>query len=336
VRFACAALVALACSTAVADPEHVIRLSSIAPEGTGYARQLRAFAIETAAETSGRVRIKPYFGAVAGDEHEAWARVQRGQLDAVASAAMLCEQLSPSLRVMRLPGLFRTREEVLTVLHKLKPITDREFEKVGARNLGGVLVGPVMLFSREPVHSLADIRKHTMWIWDADTVMQPVYAALGFTVLPLPINQAGPAFEQHRHDGFTATPAAALAFQWSTLARYYEPLHVAWLVGCMVVANRAFDELTIGDQQALQGAAGKLIAHMDEVGRDMDAQLLGGLFEKQGLHRVPVSSTLQVEYEVGSARARAALMAARRVDPELVGKVEQMLVEIRASHAARR
>ena len=246
--------VALACSTAVADPEHVIRLSSIAPDGTGYARQLRAFAIETAAETSGRVRVKPYFGAVAGDEHEAWARVQRGQLDAVASAAMLCEQLAPSLRVMRLPGLFRSREEVLTVLHKLKPITDREFEKAGARNLGGVLVGPVMLFSREPVHSLADIRKHTMWIWDADTVMQPVYAALGFNVLPLPINQAGHAFEQHRHDGFTATPAAALAFQWSTLARYYEPLHVAWLVG---LHGRGQPRLRRADDRRSAVAAGR-------------------------------------------------------------------------------
>jgi hypothetical protein len=75
---------------------------------------------------------------------------------------------------------------------------------------------------------------------------------------------------------------------------------------------------------------------MDEVARDMDAQLLGGLFAKQGLQEVPVSSTLQVEYEVSSTRARAALMAAHRVDAELVGRVEQMLVEIRSGRAARR
>ncbi len=317
--------------TAAADPEHVIRLSSIAPDGTGYARQLRAFAAETLAETQGRVRVKPYFGAVAGDEHQAWERVQRGQLDMVASAAMLCEQLSPSMRVMRLPGLFRNREEVETVMGRLRPITDREFERAGARNLGGVLVGGVMIFSRDPLRSLGDIRKHTMWIWDADKVMAPIYGALGLTVLPLPINEAGAAFEQHRHDGFTATPAAALAFQWSTLAHYYEPLNVAYLVGCLAVANRAFDELSLADQRALQGAAGKLLAHMDEVGRDMDAQLMGGLFAKQGLQMIPVSSTLQVEYEVSSARARAALMADHLVDAELVAKVEQMLSEIRAS-----
>jgi TRAP-type C4-dicarboxylate transport system substrate-binding protein len=336
VRLVCASLLALAglalARPGRAEPEHVIRLSSIAPDGTGYARQLRAFAAETLAATQGRVRIKPYFNAVAGDEHQAWQRVQRGQLDAVASAAMLCEKLSPSMRVMRLPGLFRNRDEVQAVLSRLRPITDREFEKAGARNLGGVMVGPVIVFSRDPLHTLGEMRKHTFWIWDADAVMGPVYGALGLSVLPLPINEAAHAYEQHRHDGFTTTPAGALAFQWSTLAHYYEPLAVAYLVGCMVVSNRAFDELSLPDQQALQGAAGKALMHMDEVGRETDAQLLGGLFAKQGLREVPVSPTLQVEYEVGAARARATLMAEHRVDPALVGKVEQMLIEIRGAH----
>jgi TRAP-type C4-dicarboxylate transport system substrate-binding protein len=296
-----------------AEPEHVIRMSSIAPEGTGYARELRAMATETLAQTQGRVRIKPYFGAVAGDEHDAWQRVKRGQLDAVASAAMLCETLAPSMRVMRLPGLFRNRDEASIVLGRIKPIADREYEKAGARNLGAMMMGPVMLFTREPVHSVADLRKH----------------ALGYSVLPLPINEAARAFEAHRHDGFTATPAAALAFQWSTLARYVEPLTVAYLTGCIVVANRAYDELALSDQQALSAAAAKALLRIDAVGRDMDEQLLGGLFGKQGLRQVPVSSTFQVEFDVGATRARAALMASHAVDAELVGKVEQMLTEIR-------
>jgi TRAP-type C4-dicarboxylate transport system substrate-binding protein len=331
VRATVFAILVVACARpAAADGEHVIRISSIAPEGTAYARALRALSADTLTETQGRVRIKTYFGAVAGEEHDAWGRVQRGQIDGVASAAMLCEQLSPTMRVMRLPGLFRNREEAVAILNRIKPLTDKEFEKAGARNLGGVMVGPVILFTREPLHNLAEMRQHTMWIWDADKVMTPVYPVLGFSVLPLPIYEAAHAFEQKRHDGFVATPAAALAFQWSTLARYYEPMPIAYLVGCLVVANRAFDELTLSDQRALQGAAAKAIIHIDEAGRDMDAQLLGGLFEKQGLHQVAVSNQLLVEYDVAAVRARAELMAHRKVDPELVGKVEQMLAELRA------
>lgn len=328
-------IIGFAAATARADSEHVLRISSIAPEGTGYARELRALAAESLALTQGRVRIKPYFGAVAGEEQDAWTRVQRGQLDGVASAAMLCEELSPTMRVMRLPGLFRDRQEVIAVMTRLKPVTDREFERAGARNLGGVMVGPVILFTREPVRSLADLRQHTYWIWDADKVMTPVWPVLGLRVLPLPIYDAAHAFEARRHDGFVATPAAALAFQWSTLARYYEPLPIAYLVGCLVVANRAFDELSLADQQSIAGAAAKAVMHIDEVGRDMDAQLLGGLFEKQGLHRVPVTTQLQGEYQTTATTARAALVAQHRVAPELVAKVEQMLSEIRAREAHR-
>jgi TRAP-type transport system periplasmic protein len=340
VRSSCAAtialgFVALSTSPAYADAEHILRISSIAPEGTGYARELRGLAAETLALTQGRVRIKPYFGAIAGEERNAWERVKRGQLDGVASAAMLCEELSPSMRVMRLPGLFRSRDEVVAVMTRMKPVTDREFDRAGARNLGGVMVGPVILFTRDPMHTLAEMRQHTYWIWDADKVMAPVYPVLGISVLALPIYEAAHAFEQKRHDGFVATPAAALAFQWSTLARYYEPLPIAYLVGCLVVANRAFDELSLSDQQALAGAAAKAVMHIDEVGREMDTQLLGGLFEKQGLHQVAVTSQLQVEYDVSAVRARAELMAQHRVDPELVGKVEQMLAEIRARESRR-
>jgi TRAP-type C4-dicarboxylate transport system substrate-binding protein len=281
------------------------------------------------------VRIKNYFGGVAGEEQEAWARVQRGQLDGVASAAMLCEELSPTMRVMRMPGLFRDRDEVLAVLTRIKPLADREFERAGARNLGGVMVGPVMLFTREPVHSLADVRRHTFWIWDADKVMSPVYPALGFSVLPLPIHQAAHAYEERRHDGFLGTPAGALAFQWSTLARYYSPMPISYLVGCLVVSNRAFDELSLPDQQALAGAAAKTVARIDEVSHEMDAQLTGGLFAKQGLREVPPSDAYAVEFQVSAVRARAALMAQHRVDPELVGKVEQMLSDIRAHKPVR-
>ncbi len=318
-----------------ADPgeQHVIRLSSIAPEGTGYARELKAMANETLAATQGRVRVKLYLGAVAGDELQARERMARGQLDAVASAAMLCEQLSPAMRVMRLPGLFRSREEAQAILTRLQPTFNRELMQAGYRNLGSVMVGPVILFSREPARTLNEMRQHTYWIWDADKLMPPVYPVLGFTVLPLPINDAAHAYEQHRHDGFIATPVGALAFQWSTMARYYLQLPLTYLVGCVVVANRAYDELAVGDQQALSAAAAKAAMRIDAVGRDMDAQLLGGLFEKQGLHPVAASPTLQVEYEVNAARARAELTSRHAVDPALVGRVEHMLGELRQARA---
>jgi TRAP-type transport system periplasmic protein len=324
--------IVLAVAPAAAEPEHVIRISSIAPEGTGYARELHAMAQEIHVTTQGRVRVKLYLGGVAGDEPEARERIKRNQLDGVASAAMLCEQLAPSMRVMRVPGLFRNRDEAGAVLSRLLILADREFESSGFHNLGGVMVGPVILFTRTPVRSIAEVRQHTYWIWDADLVMRPIYPMLGFHTLPLPIFEAAPSFERGQHDGFVATPAAALAFQWSAMARYYENLVLAYLVGCLVVANRALDELPIADQQAVRAAAAKASARIDGVGRDMDRQLLGGMFSRQGLSEVPVPSSFRAEFDAAAKKARAELLARHAVDAGIVAKVEDILAELRVKH----
>lgn len=331
-RLPVALAILLTAAAAAAEAEHVIRISSVAPDGTGYARELRAMAQEIATATDGRVRIKLYLGGVAGDEPDALGRMKRGQLDGVASAAMLCEQLAPTMRVMRVPGLFRNRDEATAVMSRLKPMSDREFEAAGYHNLGNVMVGPVILFTRTPVRSVADVQKHTYWIWDADQVMRPLYPVLGFHVLPLPISEAAPAFERGRHDGFVATPAAALAFQWSAMARYYENLTLAYLVGCLVVANRALDELAIADQQAVRAAAAKAVVRIDGVGRDMDEQLLGGMFRKQGIAEVAVPSSFKNEFDTSAKTAQRELVSRHLVDAGVLAKVGDILGELRKPH----
>ena len=80
------------------------KLATVSPDGTLWSRELRATAQEIEAGTDGAVRIKLYLGAVAGDETEVAARLAKGQLDAVASAGVLCDQVSPTLRAISHPG----------------------------------------------------------------------------------------------------------------------------------------------------------------------------------------------------------------------------------------
>src|SRR5206468_969252 len=64
-----AALVALALAWAApsaAEPV-TLRLATIAPDGTAWAREVRAFNRDVEALTHGQVRFKWYLGAIAGD-----------------------------------------------------------------------------------------------------------------------------------------------------------------------------------------------------------------------------------------------------------------------------
>src|SRR5207253_2207055 len=81
----------LAAVPALAD-NHVIRIATIVPDGTAYAREFRAFARELESVTNGSTKVKIYFGGVAGDELQVFDRIRRGQLDGVVSGGIICER----------------------------------------------------------------------------------------------------------------------------------------------------------------------------------------------------------------------------------------------------
>src|SRR5438067_13647475 len=109
-------------------------------------------------------------------------RVRRDQLDGVVSGGMLCMRLAPTMRVMRILGLFQSRAELSYVLGRLKPTIDEEMRRGGFYDFGLISVGPELIYSRKPIHSMAELRATRLWGWDVDDVMPGNLRALGIEV----------------------------------------------------------------------------------------------------------------------------------------------------------
>jgi TRAP-type C4-dicarboxylate transport system substrate-binding protein len=315
-----------------ADRERIVlRFGTIAPDGTAWARLAKSVANALSDATRGQVTGKWYFNGIAGDEMEMAERIRRDQLDGIVSGGMLCQKLSPSMRVLRVIGLFQSRDESAYVAGRLKAQFDEEFRKAGYVNLGSVGVGPDLIFSRAPIRSMAELRKTRMWTWSLDEVFREEWPMLKVPQVPTPINEAFAAYEGHQLDGFFAVPASALAFQWSTEARYMTDLRVSFLRTCILVATRAFDALPLEAQTALQAASARGIVQLEELGRQQDEQLLHGLFEKQGIRVVPVSESFRSEFFAEALAARERLPA-KLVRRELLQRVLGLLADFRAEH----
>src|SRR3954463_7446180 len=108
-RAACFLMLLLASATRGAEVP-TLRLATIAPEGSAWARELAAYARDVDESTHGAVRIKIYYSGIAGDEFTVLDRIRREQLDG-ALASESCTRLAPSMKVTRIVGLFQTREE---------------------------------------------------------------------------------------------------------------------------------------------------------------------------------------------------------------------------------
>src|SRR5581483_7134851 len=168
-------------------------------------------------------------GGITGDEIETAERIRRGQLDGIASGGMLCNRLAPSMRVLRVLGLFQNRDESAYVSGRLKGVFDEEFAKKGFFNMGELGVGPDVVLSRTPVHNMAELRATRLWIWDLDDVYRLELEAMGLHIVPTHIEKAAQQFDDNRLDGFIAVPTAALAFQWSSRTRYFNDMHIGFL-----------------------------------------------------------------------------------------------------------
>ncbi len=278
------------------EPNIVLRMATQAPDGTEWARESRAFAQDVEDATQGSLRIKWYFSGIAGTEFDELERMRRGQLDGMAGA-LYCEHLAPSLYAMEMLGMVHTQQEAASLLHELLPIVDKELAATQFRALFVSLgFGHRVLFSRNPVRSMADLRQGHYWVWDLDDVLRKQLQEMGVHVVPLSLGEARHAYEQHEIDGFFVIPQGALAFQYSSIAHYYTDLETGYLPGCVVMKTSSIDQIPYAHQLSLMAAAGKLKARFEDTGLRMDEQLMHTLFIKQGLEAVPMSAAFRDEW----------------------------------------
>jgi TRAP-type C4-dicarboxylate transport system substrate-binding protein len=281
-------------------------MSAIAPEGTGWARELKAMARDLDTATHGAVRMKWYLGGIAGDEAAAVGRIRRGQLDG-AAGALFCGSLSPTLGVTRIAGLVQSRDEALHLLNHLRPRINEDFKKNGFVALVVGNFGNDIIFLRDRTDSFAELRKRPIWVWSAETVLKRQMELMGMRTVPAPIEELTPMYDASKIDGMFVIPTAALAFQWTTRAKYFIDLRSSMLAGCLTVSQKSYDLLTFEQQQALIAAAAKFAVRFEDLGKREDALLLGGMLEKQGVHRLGASEGLRSAFIEAAATARGQL-----------------------------
>jgi len=174
-----------------AEPQ-TLRMATIAPDGTEWARQVKAFARDVEAQSGGEVKVKWYLGGIAGDELQSLKRMKQGQLDGLAGA-VLCEHIAPAYGIMRIPGLLQTRDESRYVLGRLRPMVEAQMSREGVVSLGMATFGSDVIFSRRPIQSMSDLQHTRLWVWELD-LWREVLPALGGLAVPSSIEHAGPAY----------------------------------------------------------------------------------------------------------------------------------------------
>lgn len=325
----------LALGSAEATPI-TLRIATAAPDGSAWAREFRAWSRDVDAHTQGEVQIKWYFGAIAGGEIEVMNRMERGQIDGTASGGGLCQKLSPTQRAMRVQGLLQSHQEGTWLLGHLNDKVAKEFLEHGMVFLGGPVIGREVVFSRDEIKSFDELEKRRLWRWDVDYAGIALSRAAGLRIVPEPLPETLHAVENGALDGFLAIPSTMLAFQLLPKVRYVLDWPHSYLIGCLLIDQRAFDRMSFAQQQAVRTDGIKAILRVDEVARMTDETLLGGLLQKQGIavERTPDKMKSELQAAMHDAHKRIG-GDVPPIDDAIVRELDELLAAHRKGAAAK-
>ncbi|GJL80047.1 MAG: ABC transporter substrate-binding protein [Nitrospinaceae bacterium] len=226
-----------------ADKKTRIKFATLAPEGSSWMKEMRRLADEVKQKTEGRVSFKFYPGGVSGDERDVIRKMRIGQIHAAGFTGVGLGQILPEVRVLDLPFLFETDDEIQHVYEKMNGYFAKKFEEKGYVLLGWVPVGWVHFFSTQPVGTVADIKKTKPWMWEGDPLVKKTYEALGVKPVPLSVTDVLMSLQTGLLDTIYASPQGALALQWFTKVKYMSELRMGYATGAVLISKKKFNGL---------------------------------------------------------------------------------------------
>lgn len=247
-------------SDVAAEKAAVIKIATLAPEGSAWTKAFNAIKADVKKRTGDRVQLKIYAGGVLGDEMDMLRKMQIGQIHGAALSGGGLSNLFSEIDLFQIPFLFQTYEEVDFLIEKMDPFFRKGFEENGYILLGWSEGGFVYLMTKVPMATVSDFKKAKVWIWEDSPMAQAIFDEAGISAIPLSVPDVMVGLQTGLVDVVYAPPAGAISLQWFTKVKYILDVPLIYLVGGIVMRKDVFKGLPQGHQEAL------LEAFRDHVG----------------------------------------------------------------------
>jgi TRAP-type C4-dicarboxylate transport system substrate-binding protein len=236
---------------AKADPVE-LRIATLAPSGSPWMQVLEKAAAEIKEKTAGRVTMKYFEGGQQGDERDFVRKIKLGQLDGAAVTAIGLAMIDESIRVLELPMMFKSAEELDYVADKMWPYFQKKFAAKGFQLNDRGEVGWVYFLSKNKVESLNDLKGQKLWMWGDDQLVGAMFKKLGLNGVPLGVPEVDAGLTSGKINAAYGSPVAAVALQWYSKVKYMTSMPMSFAIGATVISNDAVKKLTPADQKLVE------------------------------------------------------------------------------------
>jgi TRAP-type transport system periplasmic protein len=265
-----------------ADAQVVIKLGTIAPDGSVWGDALQRVAQAWQEASGGKVELRIFGGGVLGGEDELVRKLQRRVIDGVTLSGSGLPTLDRSFECLNIPLLFESSDELDYVRERVGPAIERRLEAKGFVVLNWAIAGWVHIFSKDRIRLPEDLRRARFWMTSGSPETERVYKAFGIQVVPLPVTEMLTGLQTGLIDAMAAPPLYALLDRSFQVAGNMLDIHWGALNAATVIRADAWARVPAPLRPRLIEAARREGVAMRDVGRQAGEDAIREM-QKRGL-----------------------------------------------------
>ena len=282
------------CSGTLISKPIIIKLATLAPEGTEYYNLLLEMGQRWQEETNGEVILRIYPNGVVGRESDTIRKMRIGQIQASAMSSIGLADLTDQIQAFTIPMKFKDYDDVENVKEVMFDDISNGLSESGFKLLFLVDIGWVYWFSANEISVPEDLRNAKIYTTAGDYVTVELFKRFGFNAIPVSETDILTSLQTGMINSMQTVPILSLSSGWFALMPNMLDLKWAVFIGAVIVDERVWSKIRPEHQKAMMEIAQEIGKKYQENGRATDAKAIEMMKEYGMKVKTPTDEELKI------------------------------------------
>ena len=280
--------------TVVSNKPIVIKLATLAPEGTEYYNLLLEMGQRWQEETDGQVMPRIYPNGVVGRESDTIRKMRIGQIQASAMSSIGLADLTDQIQAFTIPMVYKDYDDVERVKSVMFDDISDGLSESGFKLLFLVDIGWVYWFSVNEIVVPEDLRNAKIYTTAGDYVTVELFKRFGFNAIPVSETDILTGLQTGMINSMQTVPILSLSSGWFALMPNMLDLKWAVFIGAVIVDERVWSKIRPEHQKVMMEIAQEIGKKYQENGRTTDAKAIEMMKEYGMKVKTPTDEELKI------------------------------------------